>query len=170
MYILPSVSICNIQMKLDISINMIKLKPLIFCLLLILFSCINKNVNNETNSNLTFGNFVELEKLESVKMSNNSGTFKLTNKQIEQLKDELSEMVYESNFSAKVGAINIELLINGKVHNISTATHGNYIEVHSAIVTKNKCSLGTSDWLYFKTGKVNFDNYKNENNITQYTK
>ena len=101
--------------------------------------------------------------MDKVEMSNNSGTFNLTNKQIEKIKTELSEMVYDPDISVKVGAINIELSIDGKTHNISSATHGDYIEVHSDIVTKNKNSIGTSDWLYFKTNKVNFDNYKNEN-------
>ncbi len=131
--------------------------------MLISFSCTNKNENNETNGKLTFGNLVDMEKLDKVEMSNNSGTFNLTNKQIEKIKTELSEMVYDPDIAVKVGAINIKLSIDGKTHNILSATHGAYIEVHSSIVSKNKNSIGTSDWLYFKTNEVNFDNYKNEN-------
>ena len=112
---------------------------------------------------MTFGAFVEMEKLDSVEMSNNSGTFNLSDKQIENIKEDLSQMTYDPNISVKVGAINIELLIDGKTHHISSATQGDYIEVHREIVTKNKSSMGTSDWLYFKTNEVNFNNYKNEN-------
>ena len=130
---------------------------------MISFSCTNRNKNNEVNNNtMTLGDFVELEKLDKVVMSNNSGTFDLNDNQIGKIKDDLSQMVYHPNFSAKVGAINIELLIDGETYNISSSTHGEYIEVHGDLVTKNKSSLGTSDWLYFKTGKVNFNNYKNE--------
>lgn len=139
-----------------------KLQLLIFCLLLISFSCSNKNENKETNSSLTLGDLVELEKLSKVEISNNSGTFNLSNKQIKKIKDELSQMVYDPNVSVKVGAINIELLIGEKTHNISSSSHGDYIEVHRNIATMNESSLPTSDWLYFKTGEVNFDNYKNE--------
>jgi len=142
---------------------MTKLKSLIFFLTLILFSCASKNEKNETNNELTFGHLVDIEELDEVKMSNNSGTFNLSDKQIEKIEDELSQMIYDPNISVKVGAINIELIIDGKTYNISSATHGDYVEVHRDIVTKNKSSIGTSDWLYFKTNGVNFDNYKNEN-------
>ena len=142
---------------------MLKLKTLIFCSLIILLSCTNKAENNETKNELTFGDFVNMEKLDKVEMSNNSGTFNLNNNQIEKLKTELSNLVYDPNISVKVGAINIELTIDGKTFNVSSATHGDYLEVHKDNVTKNKNSIETSDWLYFKTGKVNFDNYINEN-------
>jgi|SRR5690554_1840094 len=142
---------------------MTKLKLLIICLVLISFSCTNKTGNNKPKNELTFGDFVEMEKLDRVEMSNNSGTFNLSDKQIENIKEDLSQMTYDPNISVKVGAINIELLIDGKTYHISSATHGDYIEVHREIVTKNKSSIGTSDWLYFKTNEVNFDNYKNEN-------
>ncbi len=142
---------------------MTKLKSLIFFLTLILFSCASKNEKGETNDELTFGYLVDIEELDEVKMSNNSGTFHLSDKQIEKIKDELSQMTYDSNISVKVGAINIELIIDGKTYNISSATHGDYVEVHREIVTKNNSSIRTSDWLYFKTNGVNFDNYKNEN-------
>lgn len=139
---------------------MIKLKQLIICLALISFSCTNKN--NTATEELTFGDVVEMEKLEKVEMSNNSGTFYLNDKQLENIKEDLSQMIYDPKISVKVGAIHIELLIDGKTYHLSSATHGDYIEVHRDIVTKNKKSIGTSEWLYFKTNKVNFDNYKNQ--------
>ena len=139
------------------------LKPFLVFFLLISFSCTNKNENIEFNNSLTFGDLVAIDKLNQVEMSNNSGTFNLTDKQVEKIKTELSEMVYDPNISVKVGAINLKLSIDGKIYNISSATHGDYIEVLSDIVTKNKSSIETSDWLYFKTNGVNFDNYKNEN-------
>ena len=135
---------------------MTKLKLLIICLVLISFSCTNKK------DELTFGDFVEMEKLDRVEMSNNSGTFNLSDKQIQNIKNDLSQMVYDPYISVKVGAINIELLIDGKTYHISSATHGDYIEVHRDIVMKNNSLIGTSEWLYFKTNEVNFDNYKKE--------
>jgi hypothetical protein len=137
---------------------MIKLKLLIICTILILFSCTNEK------DELTFGDFVEMNKLDRVKMSNNSGTFNLSNEQIEKIKGDISQMVYDPNISVKVGAISIQLLLDGKTYHISSATHGDYIEVHRDIIMKNKSSIESSDWLYFKTNDVNFDNYKNESN------
>lgn len=137
--------------------DMTKFKLPLICLLLIVLRCTNEQ------DELTFGDFVELEKLDRVEMSNNSGTFNLSDKQIENIKDDLSQMSYDPHISVKVGAINIQLLIDGKTYYISSATHGEYIEVHRDIVTKNKSSTGRSDWLYFKTNEVNFDNYKNHN-------
>ena len=126
-----------------------------------LLSCTNKK---ETNKGImTFSDFVDVENIEKVKMTNNSGTFHLNDQQVEQIKNDLSQMAYDPNMSVKVGAIGIALTIDSKTHLILSATHGDYIEVHKSIITKNKGSIGTSDWLYFKTNKVNFDNYKNEN-------
>src|SRR5690554_2241832 len=135
---------------------MTKLKLLIICLVLISFSCTNKK------DELTFGEFVEMEKLDRVEMSNNSGTFKLSAKQIQDIKNDLSQMVYDPYITVKVGAINIELLIDGKTYHISSATHGDYIEVHRDIVMKNNSLIRTSERLYFKTNEVNFDNHKKE--------
>ena len=140
-----------------------KLKLITLCILLFSISCTNRSEIVETKDELTFGDLVDLEKLEKVKMSNNYGAFHLSKDQMLDLQKEISEMVYDPNVSVKVGAINIELTINGEIHTISTATQGNYIEVHKDIVSKQKSLIGSSDWLYFKTGEVNFDNYKKEN-------
>lgn len=134
----------------------------IFLLIIILGSCTNKNKKNKANNKLTLGDLVAVDKLDQVEITNNSGTFNLTNKQIKKIKLELSKMVYTPNISAKTGAINLKLSIDGKTYNISSTTHGDYIEAHSEIITKNKNSIETSDWIYFKTNKVNFDNYINE--------
>ncbi|WNJ17893.1 hypothetical protein [Pontibacter sp. G13] len=142
---------------------MTKLIPLFIGLCLISFSCSNRTGNDKPREELNFGDLVAIDKIDHVEMSNHSGTFNLTNKQIEKIKAELSEMVYDPNISVKVGAKNIELTIDQKIYTLSSATNGGYIEVHKDIVTKNKHFIGPSDWLYFRTGEVNFDNYKNNN-------
>lgn len=142
---------------------MIKLKLITLCVLLFSTSCINRSEIVEIKHELTFGDLVDLEKLEKVKMSNNSGTFNLSSNQMLELQKEISEMVYDPNVSVKVGAINIELTIDGEIYNISAATQGNYIEVHKDILSKQKSLIESSDWLYFKTGDVNFNNYMKEN-------
>lgn len=128
-------------------------------IMLLLFACNNRLGSKETSNKMTFGDFVEIDKIEKVIMSNNSGTFVLNHTQTNKIKGELSSMIYDPNTSVKVGAISIELLINGEAHHIYSATHGDYIEVHRDIATKNESSLGKSEWIYFKIDGVNFDNY-----------
>ena len=111
---------------------------------------------------LTFGALVDLEKLESVSMTNNSGTFELTHEQIKRIREELSSMTFQPEFSAKVGAISMELRLDGKTHRIYTSTHGDYVEVHRDLLKKGNGLIDSSDWLYFRTERVNFDNYKEE--------
>lgn len=132
--------------------------PLFF--ILILFSCVENGRNIQNESEIIFADLVEIEKIQSVKMSNSSGTFELNYDQIQQIKQELSTMIYEPNISAKVGAITIEVAIDGKVYSIYSSTQGAYIEIHRDMVTKNETHIGTSEWLYFKTKAVNFDNYR----------
>jgi hypothetical protein len=129
--------------------------------LFLILGC-NEQREPSTNQELTFEDLVDIENLEEVKMSNNTGTFYLTENQIDKLKSELSQMTYDSRASVKVGAINIELLIDGKGYTISTSTHGNYIEAQREIVAKNRNSINLTDYLYFKTMGVNFDNYTNQ--------
>lgn len=140
-----------------------KLRLLTFSLVLLFISCTDTKVNEKTSDVLTFGSFVDLDKLNAVKMSNNSGTFILTNTQLQKFKVALSKMKYDPNIAVKVGSIAIELEIDGEKHNISTGTRKNHIEAHKSIATKNVHLLKSSDWLYFETGGINFNNYKREN-------
>ncbi len=137
----------------------IKLFGSIF-LLIFLLSCGSRNTNKE----IKLKSLVALEKLEKVTITNNYGTHILDDNQVKTIKAQLSDMTYEPDIAVKVGAIHIELIIDGEKHNILTATHGNYIEVHKDIVGKNHDLIESSDWLYFNTGGVNFDNYKKEEN------
>lgn len=121
-------------------------------LLLSLFGCVKKD-------NLTLSDFIEINAIERVKMSNNSGTFYLTDQQLISFIKDVKKLSYEPNFKAKVGAISIELSIAGKTHTLTSATHGECIEVHSSIATKNQEAIQPNSFLYFKTNNVNFDNY-----------
>lgn len=138
---------------------MTKWIPNAACMLLIFFSC----SCSEQNRVYILGELTALEKIEKVKMFNNSGTFYLTPKQISRFKSELSGMIYEPGISVKAGGISMELTIEGKTFVLSSNTHGEYLEVPGRLLTKNNNSIDLSDWHCFKTGKVNFDNYKNEN-------
>jgi hypothetical protein len=142
---------------------MTKFRLLFLSYLLISIGCSINKESSKTNSELTFGDFVELNKLDKVKMSNNSGSFTLTSQQVEKIRSELSDMVYDPYTSLKGLSIKIELTINGNIYTLTSATHSDYIQVHKGIVTKNKNSLWESEWIFFKTKGVNFDNYKNKN-------
>ncbi|XOV67648.1 MAG: hypothetical protein ACFHU9_00485 [Fluviicola sp.] len=134
---------------------------LIIVFVMFLTGACSGNVEEKPNKKeVTFGEVVDLDSVEKVQMSNNSGTFMLSKQQIEQLKNDLSGMVYRPEFSAKMGSIGIKLTMNGKEFIISSATHGDFIEVHKSILSKHKASIATTDWLYFETAGVNFDNYK----------
>jgi hypothetical protein len=102
---------------------------------------------------------MDIDAIEQVKMSNNSGTFYLNSKQLASFKKDLKLITYEPGMMAKVGAIRMELTIQGKKHNLSSATHGEYLEAHSSIATKNQDQIDPDSWLYFNTNGVNFDNY-----------
>ncbi|MCR9174132.1 MAG: hypothetical protein NXI10_16655 [bacterium] len=128
--------------------------------LLIISACASNVEQKTTEKSVTFGEVIDLENLEKVQLSNSSGTFYLSDKQVEKLKNELAKMKYNPNISAKVGAIQIELFIEGKAYVLSSATNGKYVEIHKSAVTKNKELIEAKDWLYFETGDLNFDNYK----------
>ncbi|MCD2260839.1 hypothetical protein [Psychroserpens luteolus] len=113
----------------------------------------------QKNRVLTFRDFVAVDKIESVQMINNSGTFSLTEEQLIRFKKEVSSMTYEPNITAKVGAINMSLIIEGKSYDMTTATHGDFIEIDAALVVKNKSKFKNP---FFKTNNINFDNYKED--------
>lgn len=110
----------------------------------------------------TFSDFVEIDDIERVRMSNNSGTFYLSEKQLISFKNDLKSLTYEPGIILKTGAIHIELTIHGKSHSLSSSTHGEYVEAYSSIASKNKEQFEANSPVYFKTNGVNFDNYKKE--------
>lgn len=120
-----------------------------------LFACSEKN--NDSLNHLS--DFIDIDAIEQVRMSNNSGNFYLNPKQLVSFKQDLHSLSYEPGFSAKVGAISMELTINGEKHILTTSTHGEYLESHSSIATKNQDQVTPNSLLYFKTNGVNFDNY-----------
>lgn len=142
---------------------MLKLKIISFCFVLLMVSCSCQDSNEKVNHQIVFSDLVHLEKLTSVEMRNNSGTFNLTDAQIKKLKTELNQMIYAPHMSAKVGAIQIKLKINNQDFYISTATHGKYMEIPRDLIHQNLDAIDHKQWLYFKTNGVNFDNYQNQN-------
>jgi uncharacterized membrane protein len=130
-------------------------KKIIFLTLVLTVICC------EQNKALTFNDFVDIHKIESVRMINSSGEFKLSTKQLVRFKKEIALMSYEPNQSVKVGAIHMSLTIDKKEFNIATATHGDFIEIDAGLVTKLKSEFKNP---FFKTNGINFDNYKDTNN------
>jgi len=127
-----------------------KSKVLSIFILIQLFAC-------KREKEMTFSDFIEVEKIEKVIMSNNSGEFILSPKQLIDFKKQISLMIYEPNISVKLGAIHMTLIIESKKYEMTTATHGNYLEIDYNLVTKNKSKLKN---VFFKTNGVNFDNFK----------
>lgn len=140
------------------------MKQKLFSILVVLLviSCTETENKKTQNDKITFEDVVDLSKVKKVTMYNNSGLFVLTDVQMEKLKNELSTMVYEPNIGVKVGAIGFDLHIDGKKHHVLTRTNGNYIEVNSDLITKNRHLLANESQYCFKTNGVNIDNYKKE--------
>ena len=128
-------------------------KTIAFIMLISLVSC-------HKNKELRFSDFVNINEIEGVEMSNNSGTFTLNGKQLEQFKKEIATLIYEPNHTAKVGAITMSLTIRGKSYLMTTATHGAYMEIDIGLVAKNRSEFENP---FFRTNNINFDNYKEEN-------
>ncbi len=119
-------------------------------LLMTVLSCRNKTT-------YTLADFVEIEKIETVLMRNNSGTFKLSEDQLTKFKSEISTFTHDPNLNLKLGMISMDLIINGQSFIIYARTHGDYVEIDPAMVSKNKSHL---KGCFFKTNGLNFDNYK----------
>lgn len=119
----------------------------------------------QTKENLSFGDMVNIEEIEKVKMANSSGTFYLDKGQLEQFKKEIVRLTYAPDFSAKVGAIQITLTIQNKEYILRSSTHGEYVETTSDIITKNQSTVKQVDWIYFRTNGLNFDNYTRRNSL-----
>lgn len=119
---------------------------------------------------MLFADFVDIDSIEEVHIRNNSGSFALSPYQIKQFKKEIAITTYAPNMSAKVGAIGITIIIGTKKHILHTSTHGEYMEVHSSIATKNREKISQEKWLYFRTNGINFDNYQKKNRTTVITR
>ena len=110
-----------------------------------------------------FFDFVDVANINNAKILNNNGNFHLNKKQLENLKQELSKMTYDSNTEIKAGGKTVTITINNKDYTLATHTNGELAQVTAAIATKNKSQIGDSEELVFKTNGLNLDNYdKNE--------
>lgn len=119
-------------------------------LVIILFSC-------KSEKEMTFSDFVEIQKIEKVIMSNNSGKFVLSPEQLVTFKTQISTLKYNPDISAKMGNIGMTLIIGNQEYYIGARTHGDLIEIDPDLVTKNKWRFNNP---FFYTEGINFDNYK----------
>lgn len=127
----------------------------LFLIVLSVTSCIQKTP-------VLLGDLVETDAIEKVKISNHSGTFYLDEKQLASFKEAIKTFPYEPGFIAKVGAIQIELTVHGKTCSMSSATHGDYLEVADCNITKNAHLVDDGE-LFFQTKGFNFDNFQPAN-------
>lgn len=127
--------------------------PFIILILTIFLSC-------QQDTPVYFSDFVEIEDIEQIEMSNNSGVFILTENQMKDLIERLSVSTFEKGISLKMGFIGFKLIIDGKEYYASGKTNGEYLEFDASIVTKNADYLDDSKWIYFKIKDLNLDNYK----------
>ncbi len=97
----------------------------------------------------TLSDVIKIENIDSVRMSNNNGTFLLSQPQLKKFRKEISTMEFENNISVKVGSINIEIYIENRSYLLTGSSNG------ELIIFSNKYS----DY-YSKQNGINFNNYK----------
>lgn len=140
---------------------MIQKTTILILSILILSSCTSKNSKTQSKANLLedihLSSLIETSQIDSVLMNNNSGTHFIENSKLEEFKLKLGNMTLDRG-SYKMGAINFSIYIKGNPYSFSGRTHGDFIETHSDIITKNKSWID-QEWIYFKTNNLNLDNY-----------
>ena len=124
-------------------------------LLLCLFSC-------HTKSEYSFSDFLEVDKIQKVRMYNNSGTFDLSSKQLVQFKKDLGEMSFEPHLSEKLGSLSVHITIDNRDLILGSNSSSIHVEAHKSDFTKNTELLGDSPWVSFNTNGVNLNNYTPE--------
>jgi hypothetical protein len=141
---------------------MVKINFFIIVTSLFLMACATDSDSQKDTQINNLGHYVEFEKLETATMHNNFGPFVLNTDQLGQLKIDLSSMIYSPGMSAKVGGISIEMIIDGEPFMVLSSNNGDYLKVHKTMITKNGSEIKETEWLYFKTNDVNFNNYQKE--------
>ncbi|MFT5602440.1 MAG: hypothetical protein ACI9N1_002695 [Flavobacteriales bacterium] len=141
---------------------MVKINFFVIVASLFLMACTTGSDSQKDTQINNLGHYVEFEKLETATMHNNFGPFVLNTDQLGQLKIDLSSMIYIPGMSAKVGGISIEMIIDGEPFMVLSSNNGDYLEVHKTMITKNGSEIKETEWLYFKTNDVNFNNYQKE--------
>ena len=108
----------------------------------------------------TLSDVIEIENIDSVRISNINGGFFLSQMQLKKFKREVSTMEFEGNISVKVGSINIELYINNRSFLLSGST-----KVLLSGSTKGELVRFSNKYIdyYFKLNGINLNNYKPHN-------
>jgi hypothetical protein len=136
--------------------------PFVSLLIICFFSSCQVNQTKQEEKKLSyFEDFVELEKLESIEVSNNKGKHQLTKEQQKALIIELKKMTVAPNIAIKLGAKFITLITkDGKTYYIDGGTHSDYVEVGGVIIPKNhELTKQLNGGLFFNTNGLNIDNY-----------
>jgi hypothetical protein len=130
--------------------------------ILILFSCQNQNIglqseDKDSPKEIYLSDLIEIDQIDSVLMNNNYGSHLIPISKLEEFKSKLGNTRLDEG-SYKVGAITFSIYIKGNQYHFSGRTHGNFIEIHSDFISKNKAWINQK-WLYFNASDINLDNY-----------
>ena len=112
---------------------------------------------SEKPQSIKFEDLVDTKKIDSVRISNNSGTHIIKDKAQYELFSMLNSSVLVDG-SFKMGSIYLAFFIDGKAYGATGRDEGQYIEFNSSIITKNNCWV-EQDWIYFDINKLNLHNF-----------
>ncbi|MEX2484449.1 MAG: alpha/beta hydrolase [Brumimicrobium sp.] len=131
---------------------------LVLFVALILLGC-------KTEKEMSFSDFVDVDKIEKVKVKNDSVTFYLSKDQLKEFKEDLASLEYAPNTSTKTGVVILKVTVEGKDYDVSSSENNDYIRIDKSLVTNNKTSFKNE---FFSIEGLNLDEYKPENKLKLY--
>lgn len=135
-----------------------KTNYLIFFSIAFLFGC-------KSEKEMNFSDFVEVDKIDKVKIINDSVSFTLSEDQLVTFKKDISTLEHAPDVSFESSSTKIRIIIDDKEYEVSNGGNGKYFEISNELATKNKTDFKSN---IFKKGDFDLKNYKPKNKLKLY--
>jgi hypothetical protein len=138
-----------------------KAKYFIFLSIVFLFGC-------KSDKELKFSDFVEVDKIDKVKIVNDSVSFTLTEEQLVAFRKDISSLRYAPDSpedSFVDSSLRLRITIEGADHEVFSNQNSEYFKISKGLVTKNTANFGIN---IFEKGQLDLGEYKPEEKFKLY--
>jgi len=135
-----------------------KTKYLIFLSITLLFGC-------KDEDEVILSDFVEVEKIEKVKIFNDSGSFMLSKEQLETFKKDISSLRHAPKATMKDSLVRFHITVEGTKYDVSSDQDAEIFSFSRTLLTKDTSGLKSG---VFEKGSFDLKKYKPKNKLKLY--
>jgi hypothetical protein len=135
-----------------------KIKILILLSIVLFTAC-------KSDKEMMFTDFVDVDKIDKVKINNGSASYTLSKEQLKTFKKDISSLQHHPGETIRDSSLIIRITIDGKDYDISSDQGADFFDVSSELISKNKSDFKSG---IFEKGDFDLKDYKPKNELKLY--